>query len=98
MARKDPYKIVKVNNRIYAELDKCREKDSRDEFKLPTMNGYIERILWDYATGKITREGGKLPRSIDLRGATFGTPVIEEEETPGHSQTHTGKKRFRRSA
>lgn len=56
MARKDPYKNVKVSLRIYAVLEKRRGTDSQEDYKVPSMNEFIERILWDYGMGKLSRE------------------------------------------
>lgn len=54
--RKDPYRLIKVNETIYEELIKRREGDSKEEFKVPSMNAYIEGILWAYAKGEIERK------------------------------------------
>lgn len=48
MGRKDPFKTIKINVVIYDALVARRVKDSAGEFKLPSMNEYIERVLWKY--------------------------------------------------
>lgn len=65
MARKDPYKVVKVHERIYTELAKKLLVDSEGEFRIPSMNAYCERILWDYATGKLIRGESAQAQSVE---------------------------------
>lgn len=56
MARKEPFKRISVADRIYAALNKKRLADSEGEFRPLPMNAYCERILWDFATGRIVRK------------------------------------------
>lgn len=57
MARKDPFKRISVSDRILEALEKKRQEEHRRDYKIPPMNAYCEKILWDYATGKLIRAG-----------------------------------------
>ena len=53
MARKEPFKRIMVSDRIYDAVDRRRKADSEGEFRPLAMNAYCEKILWDYAQGKM---------------------------------------------
>jgi hypothetical protein len=52
MARKDPFKRISVADRILEALEKRRREEHEADYRVPPMNAFCERILWDYATGK----------------------------------------------
>lgn len=67
MARKEPFKRISVSDRIYEALDARRREETKDEFRPLPMNSYAEKILWDYAQGKLpkTLSGVAGPTSVE---------------------------------
>lgn len=89
MARKEPFKRVSVADRIYDALDTKRLEESKDDFRPLPMNAYCEKILWDYAQGKLIRSeliqsGAGGARVVDVSGSwqSLDQPERVAEATP----------------
>jgi len=53
MARKEPFRTINVRRKILEALEPLRLKESAVELREWSVNAFCERILWDYAKGKI---------------------------------------------
>lgn len=97
MPRKDPFKLIKVHFRIYDALKKRLAANSAQDYQIPSMNGYVEGILWDYALGKI---GAKEPAGGALLGRVKAVKgeVVESPGSPpaGAQEEFPGRKGTRR--
>lgn len=56
MPRKEPYRTIDVRRRILAVLEPLRLKESEGELRGFSVNAYCEKILWDYALGKLVKK------------------------------------------
>lgn len=92
MARKEPYSLVKVNRKIYDALKKRLVGDNSGHFKLPSMNAYIEQILWDYVQGNLAKLGRSFEAGVVVEsrfdGENHATP--DKQSQPGSRRKSAG--------
>lgn len=89
MVRKEPFKRISVADRIYEALDARRREETKDEFRPLPMNAYAEKILWDYAQGKLIRAGSSQVRGEVLSQVVgISGELVESPHEPGES-SHT---------
>lgn len=64
MARKDPYRTIRIREVILDSLKPLLQRENRNQFRPLSLNAYCEKILWDFtkASGLVPL-GGQLPGS-----------------------------------
>lgn len=67
MARKSPFRNVRVGTHILEALEGLMAEENRKVFRPLTMNAFCEKILWDYATGKISHKDVIQPIEMMVR-------------------------------
>lgn len=64
MARKDPYRTVRIREAILDLLRPLLEGENKAQFRPLSLNAFCEKILFDYATGKYFEDVNKGSRSL----------------------------------
>lgn len=59
MAKKYPFKLVRISNTIYEALTQRRATDAEDDYKPISMTRFIENILWAYTKKNDTKRTKK---------------------------------------
>lgn len=82
MPRKN-FRPIRVANKIIHALEPKRLEAERKEFRQLAMNAYCEKILWDFAEGRI----GYLGKDAvdEMRQMLDGTLKTPEDPMPGLS-------------
>lgn len=94
MARKN-FKPIRVSNRILGALEAFRKVESERSYKEIPMNSFCEAVLWDFATGKLSRRGEvevSVGKDLDLHVADAGPA----QEYPSKHQESQSQKRGKR--
>lgn len=68
LARKEKHNIVHVHPKIYAALKERLPKDFVGSFDVPSMNRYINEILWAFAMGRVTKRKSQGRIVMDASG------------------------------
>lgn len=90
MPRKNPYHIVRITARIYDALESRLEADTEGAYKTPSMNQFIEELLWDYVQDKLIRREGI--RRVRVVTAVGRGESPKGQETGSQSPHQSGKR------
>lgn len=84
MSRKDPFRTVRIREAILDLLKPLLEGENNDQFRPLSLNAYCEKILWDYAQGKLisNQPMGRKPKVLE--GELRGVGVRVPKRSVGH--------------